>query len=210
MDKADYRFVHLYRHMILYFDTETTGLYPGQICQLSYVMQTGDQLLSRNFFFKVESVDYNAYLIHGFSVEKLNRLSNGKTFADYADDIEKDFLNADVVIAHNFSFDQMFMRAEFERVGKVFAVKKEFCSMKKSTPLCALKRARGVGYKYPKLSELCAFLEVDDIQIQKASEEMFGAKVGFHDARFDTTALCLAVNRGIRYTDAFNSLEEFI
>ncbi|MBE7083959.1 MAG: 3'-5' exonuclease [Clostridiales bacterium] len=196
--------------MVLYFDTETTGLHPGQICQLSYVMQTGEELLSRNFFFKVDSVEYSAFMVHGFSVERLESLSGGKTFADYVNEIEKDFSNADVVIAHNYSFDQMFMRAEFERLGKVFSVKREFCSMKKSTPLCALKRSRGEGYKYPKLSELCAFLEINDMQIQRASEEMFGAKVGFHDARFDTTALCLAVNRAIRYTDAFSILDEFI
>ena len=196
--------------MILYFDTETTGLHPGQICQLSYIMQTGDDLLSRNFFFKVDNVEYSAFMVHGFSVEKLEKLSGGKTFFDYIDVIEKDFLSADVVVSHNFSFDNMFMRAEFERLNKDFFVKKEFCSMKKSTPLLKLKRKTGEGYKYPKLSELCAFLEIDDGMILNASSEIFGAKTGFHDARFDTTALCLAVNRAIKYTDAFNCLSEFI
>ncbi len=196
--------------MILYFDTETTGLHPGQICQLSYVMQRGDELLSRNFFFKVDNVEYSAFMVHGFSVERLEKLSGGKIFSDYIDVIEQDFLSADVVVSHNFSFDNMFMRAEFERLNKVFSVKREFCSMKKSTPLCQLKRKTGEGYKYPKLSELCAFLEIDDAQILNASSEIFGAKTGFHDARFDTTALCLAVNRALRYTDDFNSLYEFI
>ena len=196
--------------MILYFDTETTGLHPGQICQLSYIMQTGDDLLSRNFFFKVDNVEYSAFMVHGFSVEKLEKLSGGKTFSDYIDVIEKDFLSADVVVSHNFSFDNMFMRAEFERLNKDFFVKREFCSMKKSTPLCQLKRKTGEGYKCPKLSELCAFLGITDAQILNASSEIFGAKTGFHDARFDTTALCLAVNRAIKYTDAFNCLAEFI
>lgn len=196
--------------MILYFDTETTGLHPGQICQLSYVMQCGNDLSSRNFFFTVDDVEYSAYMVHGFSVELLKKLSGGKTFADFIDVIEKDFFSADVVIAHNFSFDQMFMRTEFERQNRVFSVKKEFCSMKRSTPLCALKRKTGAGYKYPKLSELCTFLGISDEQIQSASQEIFGAKAGFHDARFDTAALCLAVNRAINFTDAFNELEEFI
>ena len=196
--------------MILYFDTETTGLHPGQICQLSYVMQNGDDLSSRNFFFTVDEVEYSAFMVHGFSVELLKKLSGGKTFADFVDVIEKDFSSADVVVAHNYSFDSMFMRTEFERQNMVFSVKKEFCSMKKSTPLCALKRRTVSGYKYPKLSELCAFLGISDAQIQNASQEIFGAKTGFHDARFDTTALCLAVNCALNITDAFNELEEFI
>ena len=196
--------------MILYFDTETTGLHPGQICQLSYIMQTGDNLLSRNFFFKVDNVEYSAFMVHGFSVDRLEKLSGGKTFSNYIDIIEKDFLSADVVVSHNFAFDNMFMRAEFERLNKDFFVKREFCSMKKSTPLCQLKRKMGEGYKYPKLSELCSFLGISDAEILNASEEIFGAKTGFHDARFDTTALCLAVNRAVKYTDAFNCLSEFI
>ena len=196
--------------MILYFDTETTGLHPGQICQLSYIMQTGDNLLSRNFFFKVDNVEYSAFMVHGFSVDRLEKLSGGKTFSNYIDIIEKDFLSADVVVSHNFAFDNMFMRAEFERLNKDFFVKREFCSMKKSTPLCQLKRKTGEGYKYPKLSELCSFLGISDAEILNASEEIFGAKTGFHDARFDTTALCLAVNRAVKYTDAFNCLSEFI
>ena len=38
--------------MIIYFDTETTGLYPGQICQLSYVMQDEGKVVAKNFFSK--------------------------------------------------------------------------------------------------------------------------------------------------------------
>ena len=37
--------------MILFFDTETTGLYPGRIIQLSYVMCDGENTTAKNFFF---------------------------------------------------------------------------------------------------------------------------------------------------------------
>lgn len=192
--------------MIIYFDTETSGLRPGQICQLSYVKQNGDNLSSRNFFFTVDQVEYSAFLVHGFSVERLKALSSGKRFSDYVEQIEKDFLSADLVVAHNISFDNMFMRAEFERLNKNFCVNNEFCSMKKSTALCKLPRSRGQGYKYPKLSELCSFFGIENSVIQNSTERIFGTKTGFHDARFDTTALFLSINKGMRYCDAYQEL----
>ena len=124
--------------------------------------------------------------------------------------IEKDFSNADVIISHNTSFDFMFMRAEFERLGKVFCVKNEFCSMKKSTALCKLKRSSGQGYKYPKLSELCAFFDISNGQISSALQKIFGAEAGFHDARFDTTAVLLAINKGIKEFGEYTELKEFL
>ena len=188
--------------MILYFDTETTGLRPGQICQLSYVMQSGDNLTARNLFFTVDNMEKSAEMVHGFSLEKLKVLSGGKRFSDYVDLIENDFKSADIVVSHNTSFDFMFMRAEFERLGRVLKVNKEFCSMKKSTPVCKLIRASSGAYKYPKLSELCAHFGISNEQISNALKKVFGASAGFHDARFDTTAVLLAVNKAI-------DLEEF-
>ena len=196
--------------MILYFDTETTGLHPGQICQLSYIMQDGDKLSARNIFFTVDQMDYGAECLHGFSMEKLRILSGGKRFKDFIDVIEKDFLSADVVVSHNFAFDSMFMRAEFERLGRVFKTKKEFCSMKASTPLCKLKRSRGDGYKYPKLSELCEYFDIDNYKILSASSNIFGSKTGFHDARFDTTAVLLAMNKGMDEYGEYGDVAEFL
>lgn len=184
--------------MILFFDTETTGLYPGQVCQLSYVMQTKESTVSKNFFFTVDYVEPGAQMVHGFSVQELARLSNGKTFSFYADEIEKDFKSADLVIAHNTAFDFTFMTKEFERVDKVFMPKQHFCSMKGFTPICKLAKSRGLGYKYPKLSELCAFLGVDDNLIQDNTIKLYGKTVGYHDARFDTVALYTAVNKSIK------------
>ena len=196
--------------MIIYFDTETTGLNPGQICQLSYVMQSKDSLQTRNFFFTVDSMEYSAFMVHGFSVEKLKILSEGKRFRDYIDVIEKDFKRADLTVSHNTSFDFMFLRAEFERLGKVFPIKNEFCSMKKTTSLCKLTRAKGVGYKYPKLSELCKFLDIYDFQIKNVSEKLFGDETGYHDARFDTSAVFLAVNECIKAYEEFYGLEKYL
>ncbi len=187
----------LIKFMILYFDTETTGLHPGQICQLSYILQDEFGIKSKNFFFSVDYVELTAQMVHGFSKEKLFFLSKGKTFADNFEEIKADFESADLVVAHNVSFDFSFMRKEFERMDEVFKCKNEFCSMKKTTPICKLKRSSSNGYKYPKLSELCLFLGITDEQIQNSNVKLYGESVGFHDARFDTTALYLAVNKMI-------------
>ena len=183
--------------MILYFDTETSGLRPGQICQLSYVMQDKHKTLAKNFFFTVDNVEYSAYMVHGFSLEKLYKLSKGKRFPFFFDEIKRDFESADLVVSHNTAFDFMFMRAEFERLGEVFTVHDEFCSMKKMTPVCKLRRSSGVGYKYPKLSELCEYFGITEREISMTSNKLFGESANFHDARFDTTAVYLAVNYGM-------------
>ena len=181
--------------MILYFDTETTGLYPGQICQLSYIMQTKERVSAKNFFFSVDFVEPSAQSVHGFSVQKLKELSLGKEFSDFFEEISADFEKADLICAHNTSFDFSFMRKEYERLGQTFYTKNEFCSMKKSTPICKLLRKTGAGYKYPKLSELCLFLGISDSEISTVSSSLFGTETSFHDARFDTSALYLAVNK---------------
>ena len=197
--------------MIIYLDTETTSLYPGQICQLSYVMQNKEKVQSKNFFFSVDAVDYGAYKVHGFSVEKLKVLSNGKRFLGHASEIGKDLSSADVIITHNTAFDFMFLRAEFERIGRVFEYEREFCTMKKSTPMCKLLRSNGVNYKYPKLSELCTYFAIPDWQIKDESERLFGTESNYHDARFDTTAVYLAVNEGLKCEEsAYLELKEFL
>ncbi len=196
--------------MILYFDTETSGLYPGQICQLSYVMQNGESAKAKNFFFTVDMVEYSAFMVHGFSIDKLFRLSGGKRFSCFFNEIKSDFENADLVVAHNTQFDFMFMRAEFERLGELFAVKNEFCSMKKMTAVCKLPRSKGIGYKYPKLSELCTYFGISDREIAITSEKLFGKSANFHDARFDTTALYLAVNYGMESEPIMASVKEYL
>ena len=195
--------------MIIYFDTETTGLYPGQICQLSYIMQTKEKTCAKNFFFKVDFVEPSAQAVHGFSVQKLKELSLDRDFSCFFNEISVDFEQADLICAHNTNFDFSFMRKEYERLGQTFYVKNEFCSMKKSTPICKLLRKSGAGYKYPKLSELCEFVGISNLEISQKSSALFGDTSSFHDARFDTSALYLAVNKCIELGH-FKDLKEFI
>ena len=66
---------------LLFFDTETTSIKPGSICQLSYITvdaSTKPQVTTgKNFFFTVDEMDPSAQEIHGFSLEKLYELSKG-------------------------------------------------------------------------------------------------------------------------------------
>ncbi len=195
--------------MILYLDTETTGLYPGQVCQLSYIMQTKDCVQAKNFFFTVDFVEYGAFSVHGFSVEKLRELSKNKVFLDHVNEIEQDFLKADLVVAHNFSFDYMFLSTEFQRLDKILPIKESFCSMKSMTPVCKILRSNGKAYKYPKLAELCQFLNISDREIFNNSEKLFGKGAGYHDSRFDTTAVFLCMNKAVNQCD-LQALKNYI
>ena len=172
-------------------------------------MQDGKETTAKNFFFTVKRVDYGAYLVHGFSAEKLKVLSGGKTFKDHIDEIEKDFLRADVVVTHNTAFDLMFLRREFERVGRELVLKGSFCTMKSTVSLCKLSRTGG-GYKYPKLSELCDFLGIDEKTVAGVTRELFSEDAGYHDARFDTAAVYLIVNEGRSKSSVFDKVSGFL
>ena len=194
--------------MTIFLDTETTGLNPGQICQLSYIIQDGQNIQGKNFFFSVDYVEYGALAVHGFSKERLEILSGGKGFERFADEIEQDFLSADLICAHNTAFDFKFLRREFERCRKDFMVNAEFCTMKNSVTACKLIRPNSGGYKYPKLNELCAFLGITDNDIQENSCKIFGESADYHDARFDTVALYLAFNKGVLSIENFAKFKD--
>lgn len=196
--------------MVIYLDTETTGLRPGNICQLSYIIQRGSVVKPKNFFFTVDFVEYGALSVHGFSVPLLKSLSGGKRFTHFIDEIEDDFNIADLLVAHNTSFDFSFLRAEFENANRFFNSEKGFCTMKNSVGYCKLSRASHRGYKYPKLSELCACLCITEAEILNFAKQTFGAECGFHDARFDTSALFLAVNSGVKQIESFSTIKKYL
>lgn len=180
--------------MILYFDTETTGLVPGRIVQLSYLMQTEKEVKAKNFFFYVDYVEPSALAVHGFSPERLLELSGGNTFSCDADEIYDDFISADLIISHNFPFDLKFMIAEFAYIDRRFRYKESLCSMRHFTDILKLERSGGRRYKYPKLGELAEFYGVYPYDVTRAEMKFFGSFGLSHDARYDTCALFLSFN----------------
>jgi DNA polymerase-3 subunit epsilon len=186
---------------MIFFDTETTGIRPGSICQLSYIsVDTSvkpNTTVGRNIFFTVDYIEPGAEEVHGFSVEALYSLSNGNYFEDCYESFIEDFRGADILIGHNVNFDIKFLVHELEGCGEELNPKHSFCTMNYYKDVCKLSSARG-GYKQPKLVEVVKFLELIDEDIDAMTVKFFGETGSFHDARFDTTATYLIVTEGIK------------
>lgn len=179
---------------VIYFDTETTGLYDSEICQLTYIVDNGVEVYGRNYFFRVRAMNPVAESIHGFSMEALEILSEGRVFGDFIDEIEQEFSDSTLLVAHNASFDIGMMRREFERLGRVFRYTSSLCTMRFMTPYMKLPKSIGNGYKYPRLSEFVSCFVPDSSLIDACVNDIFGVMSRYHDARYDTVSLFLAIN----------------
>lgn len=186
---------------MLFFDTETTGLKPGQIGQLSYIIVDTDRgLIARNYFFKVKEVDPSASAVTGLTKEKLDILSEGKVFGDYIDEILEDFNSVDLLIAHNMDFDMKFINAEFERCGVYFNAPLCFCSMKYYTDICKIPNPnpRYGGYKFPRLEEVINFMGIEDDKVKDLCNKLYKeTSIDFHDSRYDIVSTYVMLKEGI-------------
>lgn len=186
---------------LLIFDTETTGIKPGHICQLSYILidasSKPQKTIGKNFFITVDEMEPGAEAVHGFSVEKLYELSEGKYFEDVLEEFEEDFRDADFVIGHNVNFDIKFLKHELEGMGIYYDPKHTFCTMQYYKDICNILKPNGLA-KNPKLEEVVRFLNITDKQIAEKSNELFQGSGNYHDARFDTTATYLLIIEGLK------------
>ncbi|WP_459202512.1 3'-5' exonuclease [Methanococcus sp. CF] len=183
--------------MYVFLDTETTGLHPGQIAQLSYLVTDEDLNLKKVFnqYYSVDHMSRSAAKVHGLTMDILDELSNGMTFEDTVDEVRED-LEDSVIIGHNISFDIRFLKAEFERLGPEYIPKDKFCTMFHFTPICKLPGQK--RYKRPKLVELMEFLEQCPNEGLDFTKKVYGCSdVGFHDARYDTGILYLCYKKGV-------------
>ena len=154
--------------MYLFFDTETTGLpknwnapvqnvnnWPRMV-QIAWLLydNNGTRIDGKDFIIKPEgfSIPYNAERLHGISTEKATDEGQNLDFVLelFAGQIE----SADTLVAHNMSFDEKIVGAEFLRVGMPNSIpaKRKICTMESTTNFCAIDGP--YGYKWPKLSEL--------------------------------------------------------
>ncbi|MBR1454706.1 MAG: 3'-5' exonuclease [Lachnospiraceae bacterium] len=185
----------------VYLDTETTGLNPGQIGQLTVIIEDTDlnKVETKNYFFEVSEMEEGAQKIHGFSIEDLRSLSGGKKFADYKDELLSIFNNA-TLIAHNLPFDEKFISSEFWRTGISFKPFGRYDTMQYFTNIVKIpsrSRFSKGGYKFPKLSEVGSFFNVNIDKVKEYTNRLFcgsDKEQGFHDARFDTTLMYVCVN----------------
>ena len=186
---------------LLFFDTETTGVKPGSICQLSYILvdtsTKPQKTIGKNIFFTVDEMEPEAERIHGFSLEKLYELSEGMYFEDLYADFINDFLEADFIIGHNVQFDIKFLKHELLGLGELFEPNNVFCTMKYYKDICKILRPTG-DYKNPKLEEVIKHLNITDSEISETANKYFQGSGNYHDARFDTAATYLTVINGIK------------
>lgn len=155
---------------VLFFDTETTGLWdfkgPYYGPKQPHLVQLGIKLVEVFSNQTLETYDaiVKPVLYSDIPIEATN---THKITIEIANDLGKDpgevlqvfnamAAEADYVCAHNWQFDQRIMNrfsyAMKHRIDWVSAL----CTMKIMTPICKLPGK--YGYKWPKLEELHKFL----------------------------------------------------
>jgi len=154
--------------MYLFFDTETTGLprnwkapvtdlnnWP-RLVQLAYLFydSTGNLIKGGDFIIKPEGFVIPAEVsrIHGISHDKA--VQEGVALSIVLKEFHSMINQAEYLVAHNMSFDEKIMGAEFLRnnMPDSLAPKKKICTMQSTTNYCKLDGP--YGYKWPKLFEL--------------------------------------------------------
>ena len=154
--------------MYLFFDTETTGLpknwkapvtdldnWPRMI-QIGWTLcnAEGKRVDSAEFIIKPDNfiIPTEASNVHGITTEKA--LEEGVDLDVVLNKFNELVNEADFIVAHNISFDEKIIGAEFLRrdVATNFESKPKLCTMKASTDYCEIPGP--YGYKWPKLSEL--------------------------------------------------------
>jgi len=154
--------------MYLFFDTETTGLprnwkapvsdlsnWP-RLVQLAWLHydKDGNKIGGNNLIIKPDgfTIPSDASRIHGISFDRA--MSEGVGLQGVLNDFQNLITQSTYLVAHNMSFDEKIVGAEFLRKNMTnsLAAKNKICTMEKSTNFCKLDGP--YGYKWPKLSEL--------------------------------------------------------
>jgi DNA polymerase-3 subunit epsilon len=173
--------------MKLVFDTETTGLikkslpldHPDQprIVQLGAILYSdaGEVRAELNLIIKPDgwTIPKEAAAVHGITTEIAEQYGVPLAFAlSLFNQLVK---LADMVVAHNYDYDNPVVEGEFIRLGKPCPLtgKNNFCTMKAATDV--VKEPGSRGYKWPRLQTTHKFL--------------FGSEFeGAHDAMADVRA----------------------
>lgn len=153
---------------LFFFDTETTGLprdwnaplrhlenWPRMV-QLAWIFcdDAGNELAGASRIIRPQGyvIPREAAKIHGITTERA--LAEGIPLAEALDEVLPHIEQATFAVAHNISFDEKILGAEFLRLERPtpFLKKPLHCTMKESTQFCALPGL--YGFKYPNLTEL--------------------------------------------------------
>lgn len=174
-------------------DTESNGMKPEQICQLAYIVSDGGAASGHNFYFSVDTMNDYALRKHRLSKNRLYHLSRGRTFDQRFTEFWSDLQTADFIVGHNVSADMRMLEVELKRLNLDMPKAKTFCTMKHYQTAMHL-RGRTGQRKPPRLEELCRYFHVDELRIEKATQQLFGNRNAVaHDARYDATATYLCI-----------------
>ena|SRR5690554_6950504 len=154
--------------MYLFFDTETNGIprnwkaptsdlsnWP-RLVQLAWVLydNNGKEISRNDHIVKPEgfTIPYDATKIHGITTERA--YLEGKQLNKVLEEFNSQILKTVTVVAHNISFDEKIVGAEFLRSGFPNSLQNKIriCTMQRTTNFCAIPG--NYGYKWPKLNEL--------------------------------------------------------
>ncbi len=154
--------------MYLFFDTETTGLPKNwkapvsdtdnwpRLVQLAWELhdKEGNTIATGNEIVRPQGflIPADSARVHGITQERA--LAEGVPLSDVLARFTGALERAHTLVAHNMSFDEKIVGAEFLRTGgkDVVAEKEKICTMLSSIDFCAIDGPR--GYKWPKLAEL--------------------------------------------------------
>jgi len=175
--------------MYLFFDTETTGLPKNykapvedlnnwpRLVQLAWLAfdNAGKEISQGNRIIRPEGfiIPEQASNVHGITTERA--LAEGLDLAEVLHEFSSEIKNSKLVVAHNMSFDEKIIGAEFLRknVPHDLFDTLRLCTKEASTDYCAIPGY--YGNKWPTLSEL---------HIKLFNEDFEGA----HDALVDVRA----------------------
>lgn len=175
--------------MLLFFDTETTGLprdyrapltdaanWP-RVVQLAWVLFTpaGEELAGQCDVIRPDGWRVPPAMIHGISHQQA--VAQGRPLREALAAFTAAAQQATTLVAHNFEFDRNILGAEYARLAQTDPIptRRALCTMRTATNLCAIPAPNGRGYKWPRLSELHQHLFREDFE-------------GAHDALADVRA----------------------
>jgi DNA polymerase-3 subunit epsilon len=157
--------------MYLFFDTETTGLprrwnapitdlsnWPRMV-QLAWAVYdtAGTPISSIDYIIQPEGyvIPNEVARIHGISTQRA--LNEGIALSRVLSEFAESLSQATCIVAHNISFDEKIVGAEFLRkaMPNLLEGRKKICTMQASTDYCRIpSNSPYGGYKWPRLTEL--------------------------------------------------------
>jgi len=163
--------------LILFLDTETTGLPEGKnislyqtqkwpyVIQLSYIIfdtEVNEVVHTFDSVIKLDdSVEISEKSISMHGVTRERSQTEGVNMKGALEELNNNLKTIDLVVGHNISFDKQIMIVENIRnnVFSLFPKKRLFCTMKEYKEYCDIKKERQDGTIYAKYPTLCELYE---------------------------------------------------